>query len=189
MPPAVADLERAFATYFEEMDRCVKCKCYWALLHMVVALPDLCAALQSQSGDAGDGGPYRAWCKGNFTSRYLSPEDRYGIRCALLHQGRTTLTRGSYVSYSFVQPSPSGSVVHNWVTPTERNITLDVGEMARETKAAMKTWFAKLQLPQNASQLTNVQRHLPHLARDKPKTLPEYRGIPPISTTYSSTSS
>src|ERR1700730_8909927 len=137
MPLTMADLESAFATYFDEMDRCQRYKCYWALLHMVVALPDICSALQSANGDAGSGGPYRAWCKENFVGKFLSPDDRYGIRCALLHQGRTTPAGGSYHSYSFVQPDPSGGEAHNWVTPEERNMTLDVGAMARDTRTAM----------------------------------------------------
>jgi hypothetical protein len=189
MPLTIADLEAAFTTYFEEMARCEQSKCYWALLHMLVALPDICAALQSASGDAGDGGPYRAWCKDNFAGSYLSPDDRYGIRCALLHQGRTTAPGGRYLSYSFVQPSASGSVVHNWVTPGDRNITLDVGEMARDTKAAMRSWFQRLQLPGNKARLTYVERHLPHLARERPK---RFLTPPPgigIDTTFSSTSS
>jgi hypothetical protein len=188
MLPTVADLERAFRTYFEEMERCEKCKCYWALLHIIVALPDICAALESSSGDAGNGGPYRAWCKLNFAEQYLSPDGRYGIRCALLHQGRTTLSRGRYLSYSYVQPSSSGSVVHNWVTPEERNITLDVGVMARETKEAMRRWFRRLQLPENAPLLANVERHLPHLAREKPKRFPNPPPGKGFDITYSSTS-
>lgn len=183
MPPTVAELEQTFKTYFEELDRCESTKCYWALLHVVVALPDVCAALESTAGDAGNGGPYRAWCKEHFTGRYLTPDDRYAIRCALLHQGRTTPDRGTWLSYSFVQPSPSGQRVHNWVTPSERNITLDVGEMASETKHAMRNWFLKLQLPINATRAANVQKHLPHLAHEKPKT-----GVPGINQTFSSTS-
>jgi hypothetical protein len=35
-----ADLERAFKTYFDEIGRCTASKCYWALLHLVVVLPD-----------------------------------------------------------------------------------------------------------------------------------------------------
>lgn len=184
MSLTTADLERGFKTYFEEMDRCREAKCYWALLHVVVMLPDVCAALESESGEAGGGGPYIAWSKANFTGHYLSAADRYEIRCALLHQGRTTVDAGRFASYSFVQPSASGEVAHNWVTPEDRNITLDVGEMARDTTAAIRSWFEKLQLPENSRKLKNVERHLHWLAKEKPKTLP---GLS-IDRTFSSTS-
>jgi len=183
-----ADLERAFKTYFDEIGRCTASKCYWALLHLVVVLPDICAALESPTGDSGSGGPYRAWCKENFAGGYLSAEDRYEIRCSLLHQGRTTVSRGRYASYSFVQPSPSGHITHNWVTNSERNITLDVGELARETISAMRTWFLKLLLPINRTRLANVQRNLPALAHEKPKTLSIPSGLGAlVNRTYSST--
>lgn len=183
-----ADLERAFKTYFDEIDRCISSKCYWALLHLVVVLPDICAALESPTGDAGSGGPYRAWCKENFAGGYLSAEDRYEIRCCLLHQGRTTVNRGRYTSYSFVQPSPSGGVAHNWVTESERNITLDVGQLARETVSAMRTWFLKVLLPINGARLENVKRNLPALAREKPKALSISTGLgASVNRTYSST--
>jgi len=191
MPLTVADLESAFKTYLEEMERCERAKCYWALLHMLVALPDICAALQTVSGEAGDGGAYRAWCKNNFSGQhFLSAEDRYAIRCAILQQGRTTPPPGGrYLSYSFVQPLTSGSAVHNWVTPGERNMTLDVGEMSRDTRAAMRSWFQKLQLPGSKELSARVERHLPHLAREKPKSFsPAPPGIS-ITTTFSSTSS
>ena len=187
---SVAEIEQAFQTYFDEMERCARAKCYWALLHIVVVLPDICAALQSANGDAGNGGPYQGWYKENFSGNYLSPVDRYKIRCALLHQGRTVVPSGSYASYSFIQPATSGSIAHNWVTPSERNMTLDVGEMARDTRAAMRTWFTKLQLPANATKLANVQRHLPLLAREKPKVLVGSHGIiGSVIQTVSSTSS
>jgi hypothetical protein len=67
-------------------------------------------------------------------------------------------------------------------TESERNITLDVSEMAHETKEAMVDWFAELQLPVNAAKATNVQKHLPNLAKKQPKT-----GVPGIAWTFSST--
>src|SRR5262249_48212310 len=39
------ELERAFALYFDEIARCRASGLYLALLHLLVALPDVCAAL------------------------------------------------------------------------------------------------------------------------------------------------
>jgi hypothetical protein len=41
----LADLEQAFKVHFDEMEKCEDKKCYWALLHLVVILPDICGAL------------------------------------------------------------------------------------------------------------------------------------------------
>ena len=40
-------LDKAFQTYWEDMERCRGAKAYWCLLHVTVCFPDICAALQS----------------------------------------------------------------------------------------------------------------------------------------------
>jgi hypothetical protein len=50
MTPTPEELEKAFAVYFDEIERCRRAGAYWALLHVVVALPDICAALESENG-------------------------------------------------------------------------------------------------------------------------------------------
>ncbi len=86
------ELERAFSTYVEEINRCLVTKCHWALLHILVILPDICAALESCDGKT-DGGRYRNWCKRYFPDdRRFTPGDRYAIRCALLHQRNVSTT-------------------------------------------------------------------------------------------------
>src|SRR5437773_5340556 len=101
MPPSISDLEQAFKTYFDEMDRCVTASCYWALLHMVVVLPDICAALEHDKGDTtGDTGRcYEDWCSRYWSPSAISERRRWEIRCALLHQGRTVLKTGETFSY------------------------------------------------------------------------------------------
>ena len=44
----VDDLTTAFNVYFDEMTACEKNGCYWALLHLLVSLPDICAALEGK---------------------------------------------------------------------------------------------------------------------------------------------
>jgi hypothetical protein len=57
--PGADDLDRAFALYFSEMERCVSAGCYFALLHVILALPDVCAALETPDART-DGDRYRA---------------------------------------------------------------------------------------------------------------------------------
>lgn len=40
------ELKAAFAVYYSEMDRCEKAGAYWALLHLALVLPDICASLE-----------------------------------------------------------------------------------------------------------------------------------------------
>ena len=43
-------LDSAFQIYWDEMDRCRAARTYWALLHVTICLPDICAALERRTG-------------------------------------------------------------------------------------------------------------------------------------------
>ena len=163
----VADLERAFATYFEEMDRCEKAGCHWSLVHLLVILPDICAALESDSGTSTKK-QYLAWCEQYFNQdKKLTPEERYAVRCTLLHQGRTKTDEGQYGTYTFV---PTGDTLHlhteDFGPGRGVNLTLVVSRMAKETVQAMRSWFADLQTAENVQRLHNVEENSRWLARE-----------------------
>jgi hypothetical protein len=60
----IEQLRNDFALYVEEIERCEKAKCYWALLHVLLTLPDVCATLEtdSTSKKPSVGDRYIAWC-------------------------------------------------------------------------------------------------------------------------------
>jgi hypothetical protein len=162
----------------------VRADCYWALLHLVVVMPDVCAALEHPKGDTtGEvGSCYQAWCTAYWPSTVVSPVKRWEIRCALLHQGRTAVKGGD--TFSYVRPTSAGSKVHEYVEPGEPIVTLDVGQLADEVRAGFGRWAADLQVPANVARLANVERNLPKLAREKPKVLPPE--LFPLGTTKTS---
>jgi hypothetical protein len=170
--PSVLELQEAFKTYFDEMDRCAQNECYWALLHLVVVMPDVCAALEHDKGDTtGESGlRYEDWCSRYWTSPTITADRRWKIRCALLHQGRTVLKTGE--TFSYIRPAEPGSRIHEYVDPVEPNTTLEVDQLAVEIRTAMARWFADLQKPTNARQANNVAKYLYLVAREKPKTFP-----------------
>lgn len=158
-------LKAAFAVYYAEMDRCEKAGAYWALLHVALVLPDICAALES-GNDVKVGERYTKWCEKHFPSNPdLLAIDRYQIRNAVLHEGSTLLMKSQYSSISFVEPGAADVEVHQNVTTSEagKNLTLDVKHLADETRAAMDHWFESLQHDtkrngQVASRLSRVAR-------------------------------
>ena len=164
--PTQSELENAFQVYFDEIQRCIDCKCYWALLHLVTVLPDICGAIESDDGEA-SGPHYKDWCSRYLADTMMSSEDWYGIRCVVLHQGRTLANRGQYAAYSFSQPNARGSVVHRNVTDNgnARQLHLDVVELAREVVAGIRRWFGDVQANTHPSRSSNVARNLPSLAR------------------------
>src|SRR5690349_8935694 len=101
MPPTEPELEAAFKTYFDEMERCERAECFWALLHLVVVMPDICAALEHDKGDTSgeSGARYENWCGRYWPPSTITAKRRWEIRCALLHQGRTVSKGGETFSY------------------------------------------------------------------------------------------
>lgn len=94
-----AQLEQAFEVYLGEMACCDTAKCYWALLHLVIIMPDICAALESTRGEAKPK-YYMDWCRRYLASPSISPKEWYEIRNLILHQGRTKKLKGRYAGYS-----------------------------------------------------------------------------------------
>jgi len=171
----MTDLTHAFTTYFEEIDRCLAAKCYWSLLHLLIVLPAVCAALETPSGEAGQN-DYTNWCRRYFDrDPRFTPSDRYAIRVALLHQGRTTVNEaGQYRSYSFVPPT--GQDIHLTIRvfgADHKNLTIDVSRLANETRGAMEAWFKDQQNPRRV----NVGPNLPLLARQGQAAIPSATGV------------
>jgi len=161
------ELSSAFKHYFDEVDRCRQGKCYWALLHLLIVLPDICGALESDNGEA-NRDKYKRWCERYIADFLISSEEWYDIRCVLLHQGRTQGKRGKrYKVYSFSQPNMNGSKVHRKVI--DGVLHLDVDEIAKEFLKGMREWTKDLGLEKHQIYATNVEHNLPSLARVTPK--------------------
>lgn len=171
MAETSVDLEQAFSLYFREMGACVRAGNFFALVHIILALPDVCAALEEP--DAKPGARYEQWCGRYFRNEFLSPAELWDLRCKLLHQGQAIGRRGRYKTYSF--PVHLGISVHRAVLE-EGNLTLDPRRMADEMRQAVETWFADLRRLENANQLELVRGHLPLLVREQPKSLPGWEG-------------
>ena len=159
------ELAQAFSVYYAEMDRCEQAGAYWALLHLVLVLPDICASLES-GNDAKVGERYAKWCGEHFqTNADLTPVDRYQIRNAVLHEGSTLPNKSQYSSISFVEPRAADHEVHQNVTTNAdgKNLTLDVKQLSDETRTAMGHWFEALQHDEKRNEL--VGSRLDRVAR------------------------
>lgn len=165
-----AVLEESFKVYFDEIERCVRGRCYWALLHLVVVLPDICASLESDNGETNDS-RYRNWCKRYLADQLIKPGDWYRMRCIVLHQGRTVDEEGKsqYAVFSFSQPNEAGLAVHPCVKEGKQGkiLHMDVGVMADLVRAAMHKWFEFLEKNEQPEKVQNVVRNAEMLARSQ----------------------
>jgi hypothetical protein len=169
------ELQTAFDVYFREMQRCEDQKCYWALLHLLLVIPDICGALENPAEASGD--RYIRWCRENMPpSAAVEPGDRYQMRNAVLHQGTTladnTRTgnaskKSRYRCFSFLDPVSFSAPIHQTVNDIGDILNIDVVQLAHETRQGLHNWFRSLQ--HDPARMAEVERNLPTLARAKPK--------------------
>lgn len=170
-------LGAAFGIYWEEMERCRKGKAYWALLHVTVCLPDICAALQSSNGGT-NGHLYATWADLYLPDPWLTGAERWSMRCKVLHEGRARLgPHGRYSGFSFAQPAITGQVDHKRLAG--KTLVLDVGMLAQEVKAGVERWITHLETNPASIQARNAERHLESLVRVRQFPLPPAHGAPP----------
>jgi hypothetical protein len=170
-------LRNDFALYIEEIEHCEKAQCYWALLHILLALPDVCASLEMDpAGSTAVGDRYVQWCDAYLpVSSTVSGVDRYQMRNALLHSGSTTPDNLSkkyqtrYLHFSFVDPATFDVSVHETTDANRRILNVHVVSMADETKHALECWFEVLQRDPN--KLSRVVQNIGKLSRLQKKRI------------------
>jgi hypothetical protein len=177
----------AFAIYWEDVERCRAGRAYWSLLHVTICLPDICAALQADDGETSRT-LYVGWCEDNLSDPMLSGDERYRMRCRVLHQGRaSTGQAGRYTGFSFAQPASTGQVDHKRVEG--KTLVLDVGQLSQEVRSGVEQWIRRVEAKPTSREAININKNLPSLVRvrqfiiptGKPVTLGTLAiSIPPI---------
>jgi hypothetical protein len=161
MPNATREqLENAFLMYFEEMQRCHDQNLGWALVHLVVCMPDICAALEYGQTSAQR---YEDWCATWMTPGPLNQWERYQIRCKLLHEGSSLpapRNQNAVIRWDNFRFMPPGSGRHG--ESEGRTLLLDVGVLHGEVVAGMHTWFAAVEAGTTAG-AANVTANLQKL--------------------------
>jgi hypothetical protein len=172
----IQQLRNDFSLYILEIERCENAKCYWALLHILLALPDVCASLEVDSASANPkvGDRYVDWCTAYLAANpSVSGADRYQMRNALLHSGSTTAQnlgkthQTGYTHFSFVDPDSFDVSVHDATNQNRTILNVHVVAMAAETKQALESWFSALQ--RDSVKMSHVEQNIGRLTRFQPK--------------------
>lgn len=159
------ELESAFNIYWQDMEICRSAKAYWALLHVTVCLPDICAALQSKDGKT-KGNLYIDWCEEFLPNPKLSGEERYEMRCKVLHEGRAGIGQGKrYDGFSFAQPPALGQVVHECVDGNA--LIVDIVALAEETRKGVMRWLKDLQNNPSSQKAENAKHNAKSLVHTR----------------------
>lgn len=159
----------------DEIERALSAGLYYLAIVVALGLPDVCAALESDDGEATKQ-KYRTWCDAWLLPSYpgLTSDDLYSMRCGVVHQGRLGHPKMQYSRVLFTLPNPSRNVFHRGVINDAPN--LDAVTFCRDVTDAVARWHAA------TGAEPNVVANLPRLVRFYAQGLAPYLvGVPLIA--------
>lgn len=137
----------------DELSKVAGAGFYSVALFTSLALPDICAALESDDGKA-SGPKYKAWFdkwvspkyptfpRGGFT---LTGATCYAYRCGLLHQGKAMHKDLGYSRVLFLPPGRL--TVHNGVLNDA--LIIDIPSFVRDIKNSILEWMKEVKGTEN----------------------------------------
>ena len=164
-------------TIFQEVERAIQARLYYLAMVMALTIPEVCAALESPTGDTSgrSAQAYKDWYNANLAARMpmLTDIDCYSLRCGIVHQGKFGHPKMQYDRAVFVLPHPAhntfigcnfgGAYTHSFI------------EFCTTIVAAGRQWFAA------HCNDPNVRANLPRLVQYHPEGIPPHIvGVPVI---------
>ena len=118
---------------------------YYLSLFTVLALPDICGAINSKNGKANKD-KYVQWFDKYVAEKYygfLNGEDCYHFRCSLLHQGSSQHTKSNYSRVLFIEPTATTNVLHCNILNDALNI--DVHIFCNDIVEGAEAWLREVE--------------------------------------------
>ena len=173
-----------------DIQRALKANFYFLALATALALPDICACLESAKGHNinRSAEAYKKWFDANLSHEFneLTADDCYRLRCGILHQGNFNNPNSRYDHVVFVPPNRSLRYGKDIVVTIAPGVAF--GSLQGRILHIEVVWFCELLiravcrwLAAKATDAT-VQANLPNLVRLRPEGFPPYIvGIPLIA--------
>lgn len=141
---------------------------YYLSLFAALAIPDICGALDSEDGQASKEN-YVNWFDKYVAPSYqgyLSGEDCYSFRCALLRQGSSIHAKSRYKKILFVEPQTIDSVFHGHIIEDVLNI--DVRLFCQDIIRGVEKWL------EEKENTELYKKNMAQFVRRYPEGLPPY---------------
>ena len=165
----IGKLDQTFQIYWTDMELCRAGKAFWSLLHVTVCLPDICSALEAPDAKTSPR-RYMDWCELYLKDGLLSGEERYAMRCKVLHEGRASIGGSArYSGFGFTQPAANGQVDHRRVEG--KTLILDVGKLTLEYEAGVRGWIQALEANPGRNDAANVEKNLQTIVQVRQKPM------------------
>lgn len=150
-----------------QIDAALDARLYYVALFSALAIPDLCAALESSTGVT-TGRQYADWFDRHVARKYTAGVNRspslsglqcWQFRCSLLHQGRLQPDKPERYSRMFFLEPSGGIVMHNNVMNDALNI--DVRVFCRDLIESAVSWLAGVEgtEPYESNAKKSIQRY------------------------------
>ncbi|MFH8610972.1 hypothetical protein ACH4D5_26200 [Streptomyces sp. NPDC018029] len=144
--------------FFDALGRAVSERNWYAALTLSLTLPDICAQAE-QPGTQTSGRHYKAWVEKHLVPAYtrnvgyppvsmvfLSADDCYALRCALLHGGSADIesqkARKILKDFIFLTPGKRGISWHR--NRKDDSLILMVDEFAIDVLRAARAWWGSM---------------------------------------------
>jgi hypothetical protein len=143
-------VEKSMDRFTDAIRKSLEAKNWYSALYLSLTIPDICARLESEDGKT-NGQKYAAWFERYMADNYrhaigsdpnphtfLSGNDCYALRCALLHEGASDITtqrcREAVDKFHF-------TVVGSHCNQFDSILQLDVPTFCNEICDSTEKWF------------------------------------------------
>jgi len=126
----------------DEIKEACRLRLYYLAIMLCLALPDICAALESSNGETSEK-KYRAWVQQWLSHKYgeyFTPQDMYRLRCGVLHQGRMGHPGLHYGRVAFA----TQGLFHQNFLPSPKNpeiLNLSAGWFCKDVVESVEAWY------------------------------------------------
>jgi hypothetical protein len=158
-----------------EIEHALKNGLYYLALVCTLSLPDVCAALESLTGET-TARQYRDWYDRWLRQKYpqVTGDDLYGLRCGVVHQGQLAHPKSQYSRIVFILPNAQRGFIHRVIVDDVLHLYLVT--FCTDMVTAVTQWYAAKQ--NDANVIANFSR----LVQYRPQGLAPYiEGVPLIA--------
>ena len=153
--------EHPMEPIIQEVEKALQAKLYYLAILIALALPDICAALESPIGGTSgrNAQAYKDWFNANLAARFanFTADDCYSLRCGVVHQGRFGHQNMQYARAVFMLPDGSGNTWHDCIANDAYLYSAE--EFCKNIIGGVRDWFAR------HADDANVQANLPRLVQ------------------------
>jgi len=164
-----------------EIEKALEAELFYAAIMMSLALPGICAALESRRLYSGRD-EYKKWYREHLTKTFpfMTDEVAYSLRCGVVHLGNLHLKAkgASETRAIFTLPTVGRNVIHNSSmrgTAEGDMVQFDAAMFCRDIIAVVRTWCE-----QKADDPV-IRANLPSLLQVRPNGFGPILGLPVIA--------